>query len=252
MPILRTWGLNKALLGDDGGIRPHFLGGVCIAGVPLDSHGSSWNPHAIILQSAIVPSNHHSLHPTKTNVNLHPPCNRGHDELPNPIVPSPTFQLKSITFLPYILASSSDSYDPKTSVANFMLPRTPAFFSVYLPIPKPATTRSCQNFTADLGISPWPAVATTARILDSWLEALRKATWNDTMKWMTFFDQKGVGWIRSPVIWKLYNLYKFCLLILDGGLLSWLQVIFVKVFVGWVYSRNLRLARISYLGIYLE
>ena len=85
--------------------------------------------HLVICYCSIDSSNHHSLHPTKTNANLHPPSNRGHDELPNPIsAQSATFQLKSITFVPYILASSSDSYDPKTSVAKFHAPSNHAFF----------------------------------------------------------------------------------------------------------------------------
>ena len=38
---------------------------------------------------------------------------------------------------------------------------------------------SCQNFTADLGISPCPAVATMASTLDSWRLQRRRVGTND-------------------------------------------------------------------------
>ena len=126
-------------------------------------------------------------------------------------MPSPTFQLKSITFVPYILASSSDSYDPKTSVAKFMLPRSPHLFGIssnpktcdHTVLPKlhrrfgHLTLTSRGHHGKDLGL----LVGGTAK---NQPEMIPWSGWH-------FFDQKGVGWIQSPAMWKLYNLYKFCL-----------------------------------------
>ena len=135
----------------------------------------------------------------------------------------------------------SRAYDPKTSVAKFLLPRSPHFFRYSFHPPKtcdhtvlPKLHRRFGHLTLtrrghhgkDLGL----LVASIGGTAKNQPEMIPWSGWH-------FFDQKGVGGIQSPVIWKLYN-FLFCFL--DGGLLSWLQVIFVKVlFCGWVYSRNL-------------
>ena len=173
-------------------------------------------------------------------------------------MPSPTFQFKSITFVPYILASSSDSYDPKNIRCELHAPSNPAFFRyIFRPL-KPETTRSCQNFTADLGISPWPAVATTARILDSWWINWRpceKPTWNDTHEHEVdvFFDQIKKGLVEFSHL--LNGNYMYCVFFCfwDSGLHIMVASDFCESAFLWLslLSKSSDFNRISYLGIYL-
>ena len=191
--------------------RPYFLGGLHCGGTlsfPWFFMEFSCN-HLVIcycsIQSSFTASNKNKRQPSPT-------MQQGSWWITKPYsAQSATFQLKSITFVPYILASSSDSYDPKTSVAKFLLPRSPHFFGISSTPPNlrphgPAKTSP--QIWASHPDPPWPPRQ------GSWTPGWRPCEKQPEMiPWSGwhFFDQKGVGWIQSPAMWKLYNLYKFCL-----------------------------------------